>query len=241
LICLWGGGRWGWPIDRIAADAARGLIQVLAKGLGGDLSEPPTKVYLQGVPVDSSLDPSACWCGSPSRLRQYEIISELNSKIEAALRRNPDHDSLPQRCLHLRPPAVLLAQPAKAELSDVLLREQASSRRAKLPPPCLTASRLLSQLTCRGNMLSSNRILDLTLDLILTTKGKLSLVTHFATQAIGPVPCPTRQKVFNLGVAACWLVHRIDRRAVGAPAGCADASFSGSQSTWNTSGRSTLP
>ncbi|NQV10229.1 MAG: mechanosensitive ion channel [Cyanobacteria bacterium] len=106
--------------------------QVLIKacqGYGGILSEPPPKVFFKGF-GDSSLDFSLLvWISQP--MRQYEIISDLNFRIEAALRDHQITIPFPQRDLHLRPGSLQLSLPP--ELSDAL-RRQASSRRASDPP-----------------------------------------------------------------------------------------------------------
>lgn len=79
---------------------------------------------------DSSLDFSLLvWISQP--MRQYEIISDLNFRIEAALRDHQITIPFPQRDLHLRPGSLQLSLPP--ELSDAL-RRQASSRRASDPP-----------------------------------------------------------------------------------------------------------
>lgn len=86
------------------------------KDYPGILQEPSPKVFFTGF-GDSSLNFSLLvWINQP--MRQYEIISDLNYRIEAVLRQREIPIPFPQRDLHLRNENLQLSLPP--ELSEML-------------------------------------------------------------------------------------------------------------------------
>jgi small-conductance mechanosensitive channel len=82
------------------------------------LKQPPPRVFFTGF-GDSSLDfQLLAWISQP--MRQYDIRSDLNFRIEAALRRHGITIPFPQRDLHLRGGALPIELPQ--ELSEALRR-----------------------------------------------------------------------------------------------------------------------
>jgi small-conductance mechanosensitive channel len=80
------------------------------------LKQPPPRVFFTGF-GDSSLDfQLLAWISQP--MRQYDIRSDLNFRIEAALRHHGITIPFPQRDLHLRDGALPIELPQ--ELSEAL-------------------------------------------------------------------------------------------------------------------------
>ncbi|MCT0248101.1 mechanosensitive ion channel family protein [Synechococcus sp. CS-205] len=90
-------------------NAVRNALVEACKGYSGILQEPKPSVFFTGF-GDSSLDFSLLvWINQP--MRQYEIISDLNYRIEALLRRREITIPFPQRDLHLGGESLQLALP----------------------------------------------------------------------------------------------------------------------------------
>ncbi|MEB3263806.1 MAG: mechanosensitive ion channel domain-containing protein [Synechococcus sp.] len=103
-------------------EAVRSTLLEACRGYDGVLNEPAPKVLFRGF-GDSQLEFSLLvWIHQP--LRQYEVSSDLNFRIEAALRRAGIEIPYPQRDLHLRDGSLSLSLPP--ELTEAL--------RASLPP-----------------------------------------------------------------------------------------------------------
>lgn len=97
----------------------------------GILQEPSPKVFFTGF-GDSSLNFSLMvWINQP--MRQYEIISDLNYRIEAVLRHREIPIPFPQRDLHLRNENLQLALPP--ELSEMLKAVLAHRGDSSAAPP----------------------------------------------------------------------------------------------------------
>jgi len=109
------------------------------------LSEATTQGVFQGFGDSSSLEFSACWCGSPADA-QYEIISELNFQ-------NRGRPAETQITIPIPPAATCIYGPQSAaqpaERTDDALASRLQPQRK--PPPSLTGSRLLSH-DCGPNM-----------------------------------------------------------------------------------------
>ncbi len=116
----------GNPISRlrlpvgVAYGSEPQAVRTALVGAAGDhpdvLKQPPPRVFFIGF-GDSSLDfQLLVWISQP--LRQYDIRSDLNFRIEAALRRHGITIPFPQRDLHLRDGALPIELPQ--ELSEAL-------------------------------------------------------------------------------------------------------------------------
>jgi small-conductance mechanosensitive channel len=94
------------------------------------LKQPPPRVFFTGF-GESSLDfQLLAWISQP--MRQYDIRSDLNFRIEAALRRHGITVPFPQRDLHLRAGALPIELPP--ELSQALLAWIGRGQRDGDPP-----------------------------------------------------------------------------------------------------------
>ncbi|MCP9842055.1 mechanosensitive ion channel [Synechococcus sp. J7-Johnson] len=92
------------------------------------LPEPPPRVFFTGF-GDSALNfKLLVWINQP--MRQYEIISDLNFRIEAVLRERRISIPFPQRDLHLRNGSLQLSLPPELskELTDLLAGRDRSTR-----------------------------------------------------------------------------------------------------------------
>lgn len=116
----------GNPISRlrlpvgVAYGSEPEAVRAALVGAAGDhpdvLKQPPPRVFFIGF-GDSSLDfQLLVWISQP--LRQYDIRSDLNFRIEAALRRLGITIPFPQRDLHLRDGALPIELPQ--ELTEAL-------------------------------------------------------------------------------------------------------------------------
>ena len=111
-------------------DAGNALVEA-SKDYSGILQEPEPKVFFTGF-GDSSLNFSLLvWINQP--MRQYEIISDLNYRIEAVLRHHGISVPFPQRDLHLRNENLQLALPP--ELSEMLKAVLAGRGNSSAAPP----------------------------------------------------------------------------------------------------------
>ncbi|MCP9819803.1 mechanosensitive ion channel [Synechococcus sp. Cruz-9H2] len=111
--------------------AVRNALVEACKDYSGILQEPKPKVFFTGF-GDSSLNFSLLvWINQP--MRQYEIISDLNFRIEAVLRHRGISVPFPQRDLHLRNDSLQLSLPP--ELSEGLRALLADRGECSAAPP----------------------------------------------------------------------------------------------------------
>jgi small-conductance mechanosensitive channel len=111
--------------------AVRNALVEASKDYSGILQEPEPKVFFTGF-GDSSLNFSLLvWINQP--MRQYEIISDLNFRIEAVLRQREISVPFPQRDLHLRNDSLQLSLPP--ELSEGLRALLADRGQPSAAPP----------------------------------------------------------------------------------------------------------
>lgn len=111
--------------------AVRHALVEACKDYSGILQEPEPKVFFTGF-GDSSLNFSLLvWINQP--MRQYEIISDLNFRIEAVLRQRGISVPFPQRDLHLRNDSLQLSLPP--ELSEGLRALLADRGQPSAAPP----------------------------------------------------------------------------------------------------------
>ncbi len=125
-------------------EAVRSALVEACEGYAGILQDPPPSVLFKGF-GDSALEfHLLVWIQQP--MRQYQIISDLNFRLEAMLRKHQITVPFPQRDVHLSGAKLQLEWPS--ELAEALSRLQTSDADVEITPqPPLSAPDAAKQST----------------------------------------------------------------------------------------------